>query len=497
MRLAIDFGTTNTTVAYLESIDESAGDIEAGIRLFQDTEIHFGYHGQTQKALIPSVVGTQNGQTVIGEQAKNANDAFYHGKMELYNHPQDESIQGKVTMFLHTLLDRMVKEIGFNKTQDTVILTCPVETADFAKSRKYAEILKQIFINYGIPQEHLSSVSEPLAASIFYRTLSERRSLDMLVDFGGGTIDVLLYSVDPNGSIALEHKCGDASVGGREIDRVLAREFFKIHQKKLGEDVLPDNPVLLKAMEAEKILCGALEADPNQSKRFIFQGIEHKWSFKEIENLLREDKYLARLTGVFRNLEKTLEENVNSKLKEIQKVILVGGTSNLPLVKDILHREFVIDKSRFVIDQSEMFTCMVKGALIHSVKPDYTSKKLKFSYFLKVCRDLETKEIDWRLLFEKGSEFPQSVTLRLKAAETKRKYGIDQTHYCFEISRQASGEAKKEDLGCQLREKFSETCAEKELTAEFAINPAGELLVTVQEQPEGLKSTAKILSRII
>uniref|UniRef100_A0A7N0V147 Uncharacterized protein n=1 Tax=Kalanchoe fedtschenkoi TaxID=63787 RepID=A0A7N0V147_KALFE len=178
-------------------------------------------------------------------------------------------------------------------------------------------------------------INEPTAAAIAYgldkKADGEKNIL--VFDLGGGTFDVSILSID-NGVFEVLSTSGDTHLGGEDFDHRVMDYFIKLIKKKYGKDISKDNKALGKLRrECER----AKRALSNQHQvrveiESLFDGIDFsepltRARFEE----LNMDLFKKTLVPV----KKALEDAGLTK-SDIHEIVLVGGSTRIPKVQQLL-----------------------------------------------------------------------------------------------------------------------------------------------------------------
>ncbi|CAH00584.1 Hsp70 family ATPase KAR2 [Kluyveromyces lactis] len=184
----------------------------------------------------------------------------------------------------------------------------------------------------------LRIVNEPTAAAIAYgldKTEDEHQII--VYDLGGGTFDVSLLSIE-NGVFEVQATAGDTHLGGEDFDYKLVRHFAQLFQKKHDLDVTKNDKAMAKLKrEAEK----AKRSLSSQTSTRIeidsfFNGIDFS------ETLTRakfEELNLALFKKTLKPVEKVLKDSGLQK-EDIDDIVLVGGSTRIPKVQQLLEKFF-------------------------------------------------------------------------------------------------------------------------------------------------------------
>jgi len=215
-----------------------------------------------------------------------------------------------------------------------VVITCP---ANFDDSQRKATKAAGEIAGFNV----LRIINEPTAAALAYGLGKKQSEKVVVYDFGGGTFDVTVLNVAPD-TVEVLATGGEAHLGGRDFDQRIINWLIEQFKKDEGIDLSKDSLALQRLKEAaEKAkieLSSALETEINLP--FITSdasGPKHllyKISRAQFENLTRDliEKSIERI-------KKTLEEAKLSK-SEIDEIVLVGGTSLIPAVKEAVKNFF-------------------------------------------------------------------------------------------------------------------------------------------------------------
>ena len=176
-------------------------------------------------------------------------------------------------------------------------------------------------------------INEPSAAAVYYRwsdSAAEDGKL-MIVDFGGGTLDVSIVDCFDN---IIEILCiaGDNHLGGDDIDAAITKYFCE--KNHLCREALTpeEGAVLMRQAENAK----AALSEPGAEKGLMkLQAGE-----KEYELSLDREQLAKLCAPVFKRVEKVLRRALENKkaAKGIRRVVLVGGSSKMPVFHDFLEK---------------------------------------------------------------------------------------------------------------------------------------------------------------
>jgi heat shock protein 5 len=181
-------------------------------------------------------------------------------------------------------------------------------------------------------------INEPTAAAIAYGMDKKAEQNILVFDLGGGTFDVTVLTID-NGVFEVLATNGDTHLGGEDFDHRVMEYFLKQWQKKTKEDASKDLKAVQKLRrEVER----AKKALSTQHQVKI--DIESFHNGKDMSEPLTRAKFEELNMDLFR---KTLEpvkrvlEDAKLKYSDIDEIVLVGGSTRIPkvqqLIKDFFH----------------------------------------------------------------------------------------------------------------------------------------------------------------
>lgn len=179
-------------------------------------------------------------------------------------------------------------------------------------------------------------INEPTAASLAFGLDKTKDDLKILVfDFGGGTLDVTLMEMG-GGVFEVMSTSGDTQLGGTDMDKVVIDYVIDEFKKKEGIDLSQDHTAMTRIREAAeraKIeLSTVMETDIN----LPFIAHDPSTGSKNLELRLTRAKLEELVRPLVEQTKSSIEKAIeDAKLQksDINKVILVGGPTRMPLVK--------------------------------------------------------------------------------------------------------------------------------------------------------------------
>lgn len=323
--IGIDLGTTNSAVAVLEG---------------KESKIITNPEGNRTT---PSVVSFKNGETQVGEVAKRQAITNPNTISSIKRHMGEEgykvNVEGKdytpqeiSAMILQYIKDYAEKYLGEEVTQ--AVITVP---AYFNDSQRQAT--KDAGKIAGLKVERI--VNEPTAAALAYGLDKQDKDEKILVfDLGGGTFDVSILELG-DGVFQVLSTNGDTHLGGDDFDNKIIDWLVEGFKSEHGIDLSADKMAMQRlkdaAEKAKKDLSGVTSAQI--SLPFITAGAEGPL---HLETTLTR----AKFNELTQDLVERTKIPVRNALADagltnadIDEVILVGGSTRIPAVKEAVQAE--------------------------------------------------------------------------------------------------------------------------------------------------------------
>lgn len=347
--IGIDLGTTNSVVAVMEGGEPTVITNPEGSRL------------------TPSVVGfTKDGERLIGQLAKrqavsNPDRTIASIKRHMGEVDYKVNIDGKSytppeisAMILQKLKGDAEKYLGETVTQ--AVITVP---AYFNDSQRQAT--KDAGKIAGL--DVLRIVNEPTAAALAYGLDKGENGTILVFDLGGGTFDVSILNLD-DGMFQVVATNGNTHLGGDDFDNAVMHWMVDEFKKSNGIDLSQDKMAaqrLKEAAEKAKIELSSMTST-NINLPFITADATGP---KHLDLTLTRAKF-NELTAdlVDATVEPTRKAMADAGLSasEIDKIILVGGSSRIPAVQEAIKKYFGKEPSHGVNPDE----CVAVGAAIQA-----------------------------------------------------------------------------------------------------------------------------------
>ncbi len=323
--IGIDLGTTNSCVAVLEGGEPKIIANAEGDRT------------------TPSVVAIKNNEELVGVTAKrqaitNSSNTVSSIKRKMGTNEKVEIDGKKYTpeeisaKILIKLKNDAESYLGTKVTKAVITVPAYFNDAERQATKNAGKIA-------GLEVERI--INEPTAAALAYGLDKQDKTHSILVyDLGGGTFDVSILELG-DGVFEVKATAGDNRLGGDDFDKniidYLISEFKKDHGVDLSKDKIAYQRLNDEAEKAKKNLSSMTST--NISIPFITQSnegplhLEITLTRAKFEELNRElfDKTITLVKKALKDAKMTA--------KDIDKVVLVGGSTRIPYIQDIVKKE--------------------------------------------------------------------------------------------------------------------------------------------------------------
>jgi molecular chaperone DnaK len=377
--IGIDLGTTNSVVAVMEGGEPIVITNEEG--------------GRTT----PSVVAfTKDGNRLVGQVAKrqavtNPENTLYSIKRFMgrkFGEVQDEikqvpykvdnasngdvriSVDGKhysppeiAAMILQKLKKSAEDYLGAKVEKAVITVPAYFNDAQRQATKDAGKIA-------GL--EVMRIVNEPTAAALAYGLDKKKDETIAVFDFGGGTFDISVLEVG-EGVVEVKSTNGDTHLGGDDVDEVLIEWIIAEFKKDQGIDLTVDKMALQRLKEAaEKAkieLSSAMETEINLP--FI---TADQSGPKHLVMKLTRSKFEALTDEILKRLMPPVEKAIKDaglEAKDIQEIVLVGGSTRMPKVQEMVKAFFGKEPNKSVNpDEVVALGAAVQAAVLGGEKTD-------------------------------------------------------------------------------------------------------------------------------
>ena len=345
--IGIDLGTTNSVACYIEHgeprviINEEGGRLTPSVVGFsKDGERFVGDIAKRQLLMYPENT-VHSVKRFIGrtwEEAKRDRDVISY----VVEPTDDERVAIRIGDKVYTpqqlsafILQKIKKaaEDFLGETVEEAVITVPAYFNDWQR-----QATKDAGRIAGL--EVLRIINEPTAAALAYTIRRKEAATIAVFDFGGGTFDISILDVDSD-IAEVRASAGNNHLGGNDIDNRLVEWLASEFKKANGIDVTGDRMVRQRLVEAAEKAKMDLSTSMESEIHLPFLTADETGP-KHLQTVLTRATFEFLVEDI---LKKTIDEcgkaldEAKMDSAKIDEVIMVGGSSRIPKVQDMV-REF-------------------------------------------------------------------------------------------------------------------------------------------------------------
>lgn len=424
MAIAIDFGTSNTVIARWNPVTQESETLNLpGLSVQQSLN----------PPLIPSLVYVEDAtkaQVLVGQQVrdrgldlKNDPRFFRTFKRGIGTDIQGflPELDGQIVTFEQVgqwFLNQVITQLApMQGGLESLVLTVPVDS--FEAYRYWLGKVCQ-----ALPVEQVRILDEPTAAALGYGMADQE--VILVIDFGGGTLDLSLVQLDKSVKTASKPvgfllKFGNKSLAETSKQKVkTARVLAKAGQNLGGSDLdnwivdyfaktqgLTVSPLTLRLAEKVKIqLSTQTQASEVYFNDDTFESYGLELDRETLEGILTEHSFFERLDeSMSQLLQQARRQGI--EVGDINAVLLVGGTVQIPAVQTWVRKYFTPEKIRC----DRPFEAIAQGAL--QVTQGIEIKDFLYhSYGIRYW-DRRNNRHSWHPIIREGQPYPMTQPVQL------------------------------------------------------------------------------------
>lgn len=388
--IGIDLGTTFSSIAFLEEgkpvviTDNDGKKSVPSVVLIKDEEIFVGYQALKNELKYPeNIIRRVKRKIGTGKKIK------VNGK----NYSPEE-----ISSFILKYLKKIAENYLSEKVKD-IVITVP---AYFNDNQRQATKIAAELAGFNV----LRIINEPTAAALAYGIRGEKEENIVVYDIGGGTFDISILSV-ADGVFEVISTLGDNKLGGEDFNQSIINLILENFNKETGIDLTKDPLALTKlgvATEKAKIELSDVErtiikipfitADENGPK-----SLEFELTRIEFESLI--EGYVNKTIEL---CSQALEDS-GLKKEEIDRIIMVGGSSKIPFIRKKVSEFFGKD-----VDSSiDPEYAVAKGAAIQAGIIDGEKSGLVLVDVIPLSLGIEVENGYFVPVIERNSPIPTSA----------------------------------------------------------------------------------------
>ena len=374
--IGIDLGTTNSAMAYTigdkpEIIPNAEGErVTPSVVYIKGDEVIVGTIAKRKAVLNPKNT-IYEVKRFIGRKYDEAIDDIKRMPYEIKKGPDGgilivvDGKEYKPEQISAMILQKIKKdaEAFLGEPVDAAVITVPAHFND--SQRQATKAAGEIA---GLKVERI--INEPTAAALAYGLGKDQKKDEIVAvyDFWGGTFDVTLLQIGEEGTFQVLSTAGDTHLGGADIDNVLIDYLLKKVKEKEGID-LRNNPTAMarlkeEAEKAKKQLSTAEVVDIS----IPYLAVKEDGTPVNLEETLTRAQFEAMIEPI---IDKTVGpmrqaiQDAKVSLDDIDEIILVGGSTRIPLVRKKIKEVFGKDpKATVNPDEAVALGAAIQGSII-------------------------------------------------------------------------------------------------------------------------------------
>merc|ERR1719149_512116 len=402
-----------TALAAVASADESIGTvigIDLGttyscVGVFQSGRVEIIANDQGNRITPSYVAWDSNAERLIGDAAKNQatvnpETTVFDVKRLIGRKYGDKSVQSDKKLLPYRIVSKDEKpyvEVDLN-TEVRSFAPEEISAMILQKMKKTAESFLDKEINNAVvtvpayfndAQRQATKdagtisgmtvqriINEPTAAAIAYGMDKKGGEKNILVfDLGGGTFDVTLLTID-NGVFEVLATNGDTHLGGEDFDQRVMQYFIKMMKKKSDVDITKDKRALQKLRKEVERVKRALSSQ--QQARLEIEDLADGYDLSETLTRARFEELNNDLFKKTMGPVSRVMEDADLSKSEIDEIVLVGGSTRIPKVQQLISEFFGgKDPSKGINpDEAVAYGAAVQGGILSGEGGDETKDLL-------------------------------------------------------------------------------------------------------------------------
>lgn len=348
--------------------------------------------------ITPSYVAFTDDERLIGDAAKNQATSnpkrtIYDVKRLIGRSYDDNEVQRDAKLVSYDITNKEGKpyvevDVGGKKKVfspeeiSAMILTKMKETAEgyLGKTVKNAVITVPAYFNDAQRQATKDAgviaglnvariINEPTAAAIAYGLDKKGEKTILVFDLGGGTFDVSILNID-SGIFEVISTAGDTHLGGEDFDQRVMQYFIKLIRKKYKKDISGESRALQKLRREVERAKRALSSQHQVRVEIesLYEGIDlseplTRARFEELNN----DLFRKTMGPVAKAME-----DAGVKKTDIDEIVLVGGSTRIPKVQELIKDYFSGKEPNKGInpDEAVAYGAAVQGGVLSGENDD-------------------------------------------------------------------------------------------------------------------------------
>ena len=322
MVIGIDLGTTFSVGAYVDAEgkphvvnNRDGSNTTPSVVMFDDDEILVGIQAKNNATLDPV-----NVVQFVKRNMGNQDWTFDADSGDTFTAEEISAL----------ILKRIREdcETAIGQPVDSAVITVPAYFSD-AQRQATMDAGKLAGLNV------LAVINEPTAAALAYgmNKLGQPQKV-MVYDLGGGTCDVTIMEINPEGGVRVLATHGNRNLGGYDFDNRLISHVADLFREETGVDIEDDD----EAMQMLRSKCEEAKIGLSSSEKFRIALVAGGKKFK---TEITRETFNNLIHDLIEDTDMDIDEALGDsglEPRDIDKVLLVGGSTRIPAVREFVEK---------------------------------------------------------------------------------------------------------------------------------------------------------------
>lgn len=322
------------------------------------------------KRTTPSLVAFTENERLVGNLAKNQiesnpKNTVYNAKRLIGRYCKDKDVQDDMRSFSFDVENKHGRPIITVQSQGVAEMYCPEEISAMILRKLKARVEKVVGFpvqkavitvphNFNVTQREatklaariagldvLRLITEPTAAALAYASGESTKEFKhvLVFDFGGGTFDVTILAIGAN-YMEVSRTGGDKHLGGIDIDNRLIDYCMADIEKTIEDKTIFDTDKA--SMQRLRNACEEAKCVLSESREYKIT-LKNLFEGKNFEKMVTRAKFNELNKDIFNktlNIVEKVVEDAGMQFEDIADVVLVGGSTRIPKIRDLLRKRF-------------------------------------------------------------------------------------------------------------------------------------------------------------
>ena len=397
----------------------------------------------------PSVVTFTDNERLVGQAAKNQitrnyENTVYDAKRLIGRRYDEPEVQKDIKAWpfkvvKDTKKNRPLIRVKY-KNEEKTFLPEEISAMVLEKMKKYAEdflghkindavVTVPAYFNDGQRQATkdagkiaglnvLRIINEPTAAAVAYGLDNDNQTEKniLIFDLGGGTFDVSVLSLDGQ-LFEVRATRGDTHLGGEDFDNALLHYCIDEFKNESGVDISNNQ----KALRRLKVVCEKAKRDLSAAQQTNID-VAALAEGEDFNILITRVQFEDMCNDLFNRCIQPVKDalkDANLNVNDINDIVLVGGSTRIPKIQEIISKMFGGKELSKAInpDEAVAYGAAVQAAIVNNVEDDDGLERLVLIDVAPLSLGIETADKKMNVLINRNTSIPAAQTKRFCTAE--------------------------------------------------------------------------------